>query len=70
MNVDDDDEVRFILDQLDMSLHCDFFSFDLRLFTRLDNTKYDDDQFKILTAVVLLVKYMNTVKPALKSTTI
>jgi len=41
---------------------------DLRLFTRLDNTKYDDDQFKILTAVVFLVKYMNTVKPALKST--
>ena len=43
---------------------------DLRLFTLLDSTKYDDDQIKSLTAVVLLVKYMNTVKPALKSTTI
>jgi hypothetical protein len=27
MNVDDDDEVRFVLDQLDISLHCDLFSF-------------------------------------------
>jgi hypothetical protein len=24
-NVDDDDEVRFVLDQLEMSLHSDFF---------------------------------------------
>ena len=31
---------------------------DLRLFTLLDNTKYDDDQFKILTAVVFSVKYL------------
>ena len=40
---------------------------DLRLFTLLDNTKYDDDQFKSLTSVMFSVKYM---KPALKSTTI
>ena len=33
-------------------------SIDLRLFTLLDNTKYDDDQFKILTAVVFSVNYL------------
>ena len=39
-------------------------------YSLLDNTKYDDDQIKSLTAVVFSVKYMNTVKPALKNTTI